>query len=889
MHRRLVFFLFFLLNVGAVMAQRATIEGMLIDKDTQDPLNAITVLLKSGDHKVMSFKASDKNGNFVLSTDKDITGAYLEINHLGYKKKSLPPTVGTKMRIELEQSMVRLEEVDIKSRPRVQRIGDTLAYNVSSFAKEEDRSIGDVLKRMPGVEVSESGQIKYQGKAISNFYIDGDDLLDDRYAIGSKTIPHKMVQDVQVLNNHEHKKVLKNKRYTDEVALNLVIKDDAKLKLTGQVKVGGGLPEQYDAEVNAILFNKKHKLLNVLRGNNIGDDLSGAFTGFNKQTVLSNMGTSPVNNLLALGTVGGPPVDKNNYFMNNSAVLDANNLMNTKKEWQLKSNIQLLVDRNTFEYAGKTSFNTNGNVYSFDERQLSAIKQWMGAVRLSATKNQQKNYISNALSLEYQKENGSAAIYSNEEAIDVVRDFTVKGFSNQLEYVPALKNGDIIQANWYMNYGRKPQTLGLSPGVFPELMNGGAPYEETRQHIEVPSFFTRASVGYRLPNKKVVQYYNAGVSIEDQRLNSTIDIVSGGRVLYDAIDSSTNNTNWLRTSLFAQGEYEWKTKRFSSRLTLPLSLQRTHYEDPYFELSETQNRILFNPAFHAKYIVGLGDELSFSYRRGNNFGNIEGIYRGIIIQNYRTWARNSGGLNESRSNDFGLNYKLSKTMQLLFLNFGLNYNQSIASTMLSNVVNDDITQTQLISEENKVNSYRASLGLDKYIFSLASTVKLGFNWTLTDYNQLFNNELLPFQNIGYNLIPAVETKLWKSVNLSYRGQLSWSTTKQQGGGGGLNRNAFNMSQSLGFPISFYKLVHLNLSARHLYSSQPGQESISYVFFDTFARYRHKKWDTDFELKLSNIANIKKFETYTISANMQGQNSYELRGRMAILRAVFNFK
>jgi hypothetical protein len=62
-----------------------------------------------------------------------------------------------------------------------------------------------------------------------------------------------------------------------------------------------------------------------------------------------------------------------------------------------------------------------------------------------------------------------------------------------------------------------------------------------------------------------------------------------------------------------------------------------------------------------------------------------------------------------------------------------------------------------------------------------------------------------------------------------------------------------------------------------------------VFFDTFARYRHKKWNTDFELNLSNIANIKKFETYTISANMQAQNSYELRGRMAIVRAVFNFK
>ncbi|TDQ72279.1 TonB-dependent receptor [Sphingobacterium yanglingense] len=889
MYIRLLFFLLFLASGGIVMAQRVTIEGILVDKATKDPLNAITILLKSVDGKVITYKASDKNGYFALSTERDLNGAYVEINHLGYKKKSFVPTVGAKMQIELEQSVIRLEEVDIKSKPRIQRVGDTLAYDVSSFAKEEDRSIGDVLKRMPGMEVNESGQIKYQGKAISNFYIDGDDLLDDRYAIGSKTIPHKMVQDVQVLNNHEHKKVLKNKRYTDEVALNLVIKDEAKLKLTGQIKLGGGLPKQYDGELNTILFNKKYKLLNVLQGNNVGRDLSGAFTGFNKQTVLSSMGSSPVNNLLGLGTVGAPPVNKDNYFMNNSVALDVNNLINTKGAWQYKSNVQLLVDRNTFDYAGSTTFNTNGEVYGFDEKQHTVIKQWMGAFRFTAAKNQEKNYISNALSLEYQKENGSADIYSNGESIRVAREFTVEGFSNQLEYIPALKNGDIIQVNWFMNYGKKPQTLALSPGIFPDLMNAGLPYEETGQYMEVPSFFSRASVGYRLPNKKVGQYYSAGISVEDQKLNSSIDRFSIGMALPVTLDSSFNDTDWLRTSLFVQGEYEWKTRRFSSRLTLPLSLQQTHYEDSYFALDHTQNRFLFNPVLNAKYVVGVEDELSFSYRRENSFGNIEGVYRGLIIQNYRTLNRNRGGINESRSNDFGLNYKLSKTIQLLFVNIELNYNQSIASAMLSNVVDNDITQTQLVSRENRVNSYRASLGVDKYIFPLASTVKLEVSWTLTDYNQLFNNELLPFQNISYSLTPAVEAKIWESLNLSYRGQLSWSSTRQGQGGNGLGRNAFNMSQSLGLPLSLFKLVHLQTSARHLYSSQQGLERISYVFFDTFARYRHKKWNTDFELSLSNIANVKKFETYTISANMQGQNSYELRGRMAILRAVFNFK
>lgn len=886
---RLAVFFLFIGTAFETLAQQSTIQGVLVDKNSQEPLKAITVLLKSSEHKIIAFKASDAAGNFVLSTSKDIAEAYLEINHLGYKKKSVPLGSMQRVRIELEQANIRLDDVDVKSRPRVQRIGDTLAYNVSSFAKEEDRSIGDVLKRMPGVEVSESGQIKYQGKSISNFYIDGDDLLDDRYAIGSKTIPHKMVQDVQVLNNHEHKKVLKNKRYTDEVALNLVIKDDAKLKLTGQVKLGGGLPKQYDGEVNTILFNKKHKLLNVLQGNNIGNDLSGGFSGFNKQTVLSSMGTSAVNNLLSLGTVGAPPLGKSNYFMNNSVALDANNLVNLKKDWQLKSNIQLLRDRNTLEYAGNTSYNTGENVYSFDERQATSIKEWLGAVRLNMNKNASNAYISNALSLEYEQEDGSADIYSNNELINVRREHEIKGFSNQLEYVPVLKNGDIIQVNWYFNYANKPQTLSLNPGVFPEIFNAGVPYNETLQRLKVPTLFTQATVGYRLPKGRIGQYYSAGLSIEDQKLNSSIAVSTAGKVVDVDIDSSQNDMHWLRSSLFVRAEYEWRMNRFSSRLSLPLSLQRTGYSDPYFGLDQTQNKLLFNPAFDAKYIVGREDELSFSYQRGNSFGNIENVYRGLILRNYRTLASNSGGINENRSNNLGLNYKLSKTVKLLFVNFGINYSNSLSSTMLSNEINDDITQTELIAQENKVNSYNASLGVDKYIFPLASTVKLGFSWSLMDYNQLFNKELLPFQNIAYNLSPSMEARLWKSVNLSYRSQLSWNTTRQLEGSDGLDRNTFSLSQNIGFPITLYRLFHFNISARHLYTKQPGLKDISYVFFDTFVRYRHKKWNTDFELNLSNIGNIKKFETYTISANMQAQNSYDLRGRMAVLRAVFNFK
>jgi hypothetical protein len=77
-----------------------------------------------------------------------------------------------------------------------------------------------------------------------------------------------MVKDIQVLTITNIIKSLKIKRFTDDVAINLVIKEEAKLKLTGQAKIGVGMPNLYDPELNSILFNKKVKMLNVLSGNN---------------------------------------------------------------------------------------------------------------------------------------------------------------------------------------------------------------------------------------------------------------------------------------------------------------------------------------------------------------------------------------------------------------------------------------------------------------------------------------------------------------------------------------------------------------------------------------------------------------------------------------------
>jgi hypothetical protein len=87
----------------------------------------------------------------------------------------------------VRENPTEIREVIVRA-PAVTRRRDTLTYTVAKYADVTDRSIGDVLRKMPGIEVAKSGEVKYNGKAINKFYIEGLDMLEGRYGIATNNV-----------------------------------------------------------------------------------------------------------------------------------------------------------------------------------------------------------------------------------------------------------------------------------------------------------------------------------------------------------------------------------------------------------------------------------------------------------------------------------------------------------------------------------------------------------------------------------------------------------------------------------------------------------------------------------------------------------------------------
>ena len=152
--------------------------------------------------------------------------------------------------------------------------GDTTSYSTSFFSSKQDRVIGDVLSKIPGIEVDANGLISYNGKPISNYYIDGLDLLGTKYNIANQNIPAELVDKIQLLNNHQAIRALDSFTTNKGTAINIKLKAKAKNRIISKAKIGiGANLLLWDNEITALNFRKNLQLISSYKNNNSGSYL----------------------------------------------------------------------------------------------------------------------------------------------------------------------------------------------------------------------------------------------------------------------------------------------------------------------------------------------------------------------------------------------------------------------------------------------------------------------------------------------------------------------------------------------------------------------------------------------------------------------------------------
>lgn len=264
------------------------VTGTVVQTSDQSPIAGANVLLKNAEGKLLAYGVTDANGRFSImppSTSENLT---IHVAIMGYRTYSAPLALdGNPLVISMEEGTFQLQEVTVKA-DRIRESGDTITYNVGSFAQKQDRSIGDVLKRMPGIDVANNGKIQYQGIDINKFYIEGNDLLGGKYGIATNGIAYDDIGAVEVMENHQPMQVLRGLSFSDQAAINLKMKNSAKATFLVHGTLGGGWSEQpqgalWQGDIFTMMVTGKYQMITTFKGNNTGLNLSDELLDFTSE------------------------------------------------------------------------------------------------------------------------------------------------------------------------------------------------------------------------------------------------------------------------------------------------------------------------------------------------------------------------------------------------------------------------------------------------------------------------------------------------------------------------------------------------------------------------------------------------------------------------------
>ena len=224
--RSYIIILTLLLGAFPTLSQ-TRITGRVLDK-AGSPSEGFVTLSLPGESTILNYADIDTKGIYTLTYTGKADSLCVRVS--GFMIGNYVKVVANKSQIvdfNVEEREVELKEVSIKADP-VTIKGDTTDYLVGAYAEQGDRVIGDVLKKIPGIEVSGSGGISYNGKPISKFYVEEMDMLHGRYGLAVNNLSADDVSKVQVMEHHQPIKMLQGRAYSEDVAVNLKLKDKAK-------------------------------------------------------------------------------------------------------------------------------------------------------------------------------------------------------------------------------------------------------------------------------------------------------------------------------------------------------------------------------------------------------------------------------------------------------------------------------------------------------------------------------------------------------------------------------------------------------------------------------------------------------------------------------------
>jgi len=851
------------------------------------PIKAISIILKQKSGLILSFSSSDSNGKYHLKATAPLIpdSIFVESSMVGYANqiKAVTSYVDT-INFTLNTIDIFLPPVMVKNDLALVRSKkDTIEYNVDGFTSTRDRVIGDVLKKIPGIEFLNDGKILFQGNPISKIYLDGDDLVSRSYNLITNNIPVGFISKIQLLENFQEIKAINKIALSNQPAINLVLSDKAKIKLSGYSDIGFGMPKLYDGNVHSQLFKKNIKLLNFIKFNNIGNDLKSDIISqtkgyFEEPSAEPLFGLSKAN----------PPLSNSRDLFNNSNIQVINGLKKVGSESQLTANLFRLENHYTQKSGLKRSIFLPNDTLHYSENKVTNTyeKDFVGIVNFKTNKS--NYFFSNTLQFEFSP--NTIDVNMTLVPTDTLLQSSSNGvtiFSNDIHVIKGIGKRTMLEGRSYISVNKTPVTFESKPALVQSFF--GFPTTSVMgllQNAQTGSLFQENYISVGISGK-LVQSYKLGLVTERQSLNSNLQKILLDGSTENINDSVNNNTTWERAKFYFEPKAIFRSERFQSEAGVSFQNQSILLSDRNF--SNNHYGFYIIPRVNVKFNTGKEDHILFNTFYNTEFGTLRSGYRNFIMVDYRSLSRNQGLLAETAKFSTSIVYNYRRTLKLLFLSIGGTYAKNSHNSISNYYYSPFSITSENIQVPNKNFQYTLYGSVSKYLFPLRTTFSLNASVSTTEVKQFQNGKFVGFLNTGNEFRCKLNSKISDKLTTSYDGSFRFFINKlARSNENEILQRGQIINQKLDMVYSLSESINCRLGAENFSTTLNHKACNGLTFLDGDLTFRSKNGKIDFSIIATNILNANDYQPISLQSNVVDLYNYNIRPSSILLKFTCNF-
>ena len=276
MKKSILMMLLLLVSIAS-FAQERLVSGAIIDRDTKDPVEQVTVQLLKTDSTYVTGAISNEKGLFHLNAPEN--GKYLlKITSVGYKPTVKRVVIEQDKNLGLGNVVIGADAIMLKGAvvtamaQKVTLKEDTFVYNSAAYRTPEGSVVEELVKRLPGAEVSDDGTIKINGKEVKKILVDGKEFMTGDTKTALKNLPTSIIDKIKAYDEKSDlSKVTGIDDGEEQTVLDFNVKKGMNKGLMSNIDLGIGNKDRYSARGMGGYFTSNNRFMLFGNANNTSD------------------------------------------------------------------------------------------------------------------------------------------------------------------------------------------------------------------------------------------------------------------------------------------------------------------------------------------------------------------------------------------------------------------------------------------------------------------------------------------------------------------------------------------------------------------------------------------------------------------------------------------